>query len=52
MTTEEPKNLIIPLETAQELLNYLIEQPYGEVVNLVQSLRALKLVPENDTEEG
>ena len=39
---EAPENLVIPTLLAQELLSFLVQQPYGAVANLVQALQQLQ----------
>lgn len=47
MENQDVKQLVLPIETAQALLNYLASRPYSEVYELVaqmQQLVPLKLV--------
>ena len=44
---EAPENLIIPTQLAQEVMNFLVQQPYGTVANLVQALQQLQPATEN-----
>ena len=39
---EFPENLVISTKLAQEVLNFLVQQPYGAVANLVQGLQQLQ----------
>ena len=47
---DQPKDLVIPLQVAQAILQYLAQRPYGGVVDLVQALQQLRAATENDTE--
>lgn len=40
------KTLLIDVESAQQLLNYLVNRPHKEVAELVPMLLNLKLSPE------
>ena len=49
----EPQLLALPIETAQAILNYLIQQPFKDVAHLIDGLKDLKTVnilPAEDNE--
>lgn len=51
MTTPNEPSLVITAKLAQEILNYIVKQPFAEVFQLVQQLQALpKLEPSNAPE--
>lgn len=39
---EEQQDLIISIQLAQEVLNFLVQQPYGAVADIVQKLQQLQ----------
>ncbi len=39
MTNSQPKNVTIPVELAQAVLNYLAEQKYRDVWQMIQALQ-------------
>jgi hypothetical protein len=43
--------LEIEKELAQEVLNYLVQKPYGEVALLISKIMALKPIEEKPKEE-
>jgi hypothetical protein len=45
---EVPENLVIPTQLAQEVVNFLVQQPYATVANLVQELQKLQPATENN----
>lgn len=43
--------LLITAQLAQELLNYLVQRPYGEVYRFVDQLQKLQQCPVAETEK-
>jgi type IV secretory pathway TrbD component len=43
-----PKNLVISTELAQQILTFLVQQPYASVVGLVNGLQSLVAVEGSD----
>jgi len=45
MNNEQPKQLVIPLATAEAVINYLAARPYVEVFQLIAAMQQLQPLP-------
>lgn len=45
MNDEQPKQLVIDLKTAEAVVNYLAQQPYIEVFQLISAMQQLQPLP-------
>ena len=45
MNDDKPQQLVIPLATAEAVLNYLATRPYIEVFQLIASMQQLQPLP-------
>lgn len=51
MNNEQPKQLVIPLATAEAVVNYLAQRPYVEVFQLIAAMQQLQPLPVPVAEE-
>lgn len=45
MNEDKPQQLVIPLATAEAVVNYLAQQPYVEVFQLIGAMQQLQPLP-------
>lgn len=45
MNDEQTKQLVIPLATAEAVVNYLAQRPYVEVFQLIAAMQQLQPLP-------
>lgn len=45
MNNERPQQLVIDLETAEAVVNYLAQRPYIEVFQLIAAMQQLQPLP-------
>lgn len=51
MNNEPTKQLVIPLATAEAIINYLAQRPYVEVFQLIAAMQQLQPLPAPVAEE-
>jgi hypothetical protein len=51
VNNEQPKQLVIPLATAEAVVNYLAQRPYVEVFQLIAAMQQLQPLPVPVAEE-